>query len=209
MLGSNVAITRLATKLTLVSSEFASSNLSSWYLSALYARVTEIPKRFSLAIRFKLSVNFWSFANLGRAIAIHIPTIINNIKTAIPVVKDSSQFFPVIFKTAQTANIGAFINNCKPITINVCTWVTSFVERVIKLAVEKLFISSIEKSWTLSYNLDLSVAEKFEAIFAASAATITDAIKLPKAQRSIHPPAVKISLISLPCVWTSLVISLM
>ncbi|MNC15499.1 hypothetical protein D3C75_633210 [compost metagenome] len=74
----------------------------------------------------------------------------------------------------------------------------SFVERVIRLAVEKLLISSMEKDWTLLKSLDRSLAEKLAAILAAIPATIMEVARLPSAQSSIQPPVAIISVISLP-----------
>ncbi|MNO33421.1 hypothetical protein D3C76_234310 [compost metagenome] len=125
-----------------------------------------------------------------------------------PVVSDHSQLLPVILSSAHTARIGAFTSNCNPMTISICTWVISFVERVIRLAVEKLLISSMEKDCTLSNSLERSREEKLAAIRAAMPATTIEVARLPSAQSSIQPPVAMISLISLPGVWTSRVISL-
>ena len=48
-----------------------------------------------------------------------------------------SHCLSAILQIAQTAMIGAMISICSPSTISICTWVTSLVERVIRLAVEK------------------------------------------------------------------------
>ena len=65
----------------------------------------------------------------------------------------------------------------------------------------------MEKLCTLSNSLARRIAPKLAATLAASVATITDEIRLPRAQSSILPPAISISRISLPCVCTSAVIS--
>ena len=84
---------------------------------------------------------------------------------------------------------------------------TSLVERVIRLAVENLPISSIENPWTLLKSFALNTAEKSEAILEEIIATTTVAARLPNAQSSIFPPAAIISAILLPSVWTSDVMS--
>ncbi|MNZ75406.1 hypothetical protein D3C78_938820 [compost metagenome] len=171
--------------------------------------MTRRPLRFSLDTRFRLSVSSCSFLNLGRTSTIQTATITTSNATAAPVVRVHSQLLPEILSIAHTARMGAFTSSCKPITISICTCVMSFVERVIRLAVEKLLISSIEKDCTLSNNLERNLADKSAAILAAMPATTTEVARLPRAQSSIQPPATRISFISLPGVWISRVISLM
>ena len=65
-------------------------------------------------------------------------------------------------------------------TINVCTCITSFVERVMRLGVEKRPISSIEKDCTLPKSLARTVPPNPVAIRAAHTAVATDASKLPR-----------------------------
>ncbi|MNL62068.1 hypothetical protein D3C87_1860550 [compost metagenome] len=66
----------------------------------------------------------------------------------------------------------------------------------------------MEKDCTLSNSLERSREEKLAAIRAAMPATTIEVARLPSAQSSIQPPVAMISLISLPGVWTSRVISL-
>ncbi|MNE27393.1 hypothetical protein D3C80_1208010 [compost metagenome] len=127
-----------------------------------------------------------------------MPTMTIRTPTAVPVASDHCQLFPVILRMAQTASRGALISSCRPITISICTWVISLVERVIRLAVEKLLISSIEKDCTLLNSLERTLAEKLAAIFAAIPATMMEVARLPSAQSSIQPPVAAISDISLP-----------
>ena len=79
--------------------------------------------------------------------------------TVIAVASDHCHALPAIFITAHTAMVGALITTCSDMTMSICTCVTSFVERVIRLAVEKAFISSREKLSTL---LNISALSRFE-----------------------------------------------
>ena len=97
--------------------------------------------------------------------------------------------------------------DCRPRTISICTCVTSLVVRVMRLAVEKRPISSMENDCTLENSFLRRVAPKFVATRAASTATPTDESRLPSAHRSIFPPASRMLLTRLPSVWTSVVIS--
>ena len=165
MPGDIIAITLLATRLFSVSSSFAAANFSSWYFSALYACTTRMPVRCSLMILFSLSVIPCTFLNLGTANISDDASITTSMNTAAAVAADHCQLFPDIFITAHTASIGALIIACSPMDTNVCTWVISLVVRFIRLAVENLFISAIEKDSVLSKTSPLSV-------FASPAATM-------------------------------------
>ena len=70
--------------------------------------------------------------------------------TAHAVTTDHFQFLPKILTIAQTARTGAFTTTCSPMEMTICTCVMSFVVRVMRLAVENLLISSMEKLSTLS-----------------------------------------------------------
>ena len=126
----------------------------------------------------------------------------NNAPTATAVVVVHCQLLPEIFTIAQTAKIGALISTCRPITTIVWICVISFVERVIKLAVENLLISAIENDSTLLNSIERKRAVNDAAMRAAKKPTTNDATKLPNAQRSIKPPASQIWLIVLPSVCT-------
>ena len=76
----------------------------------------------------------------------------------------------------------------------------SFVVRVIRLGVENLFISSIEKDITRSYTLPLSLLDRPAASLEKKKPTQNAAAKLPKAQPIIFAPASSMSPISLPSV---------
>ena len=126
--------------------------------------------------------------------------------TAIPVASDHSNPFPAILVTAHTAMMGAFRIIIKPIVISIWTCVISFVERVIRLSVEKRLISSIEKDSTLRNSWPRRCLEKPAARIAAKYPTITADIRLPSVHSSIMPPASQMALISLPGVCVSRVI---
>ena len=186
---------------------FALSNFSSWYCSALNALTTLIPVRFSRVTPFNLSINFCTFLNLGNTITIIIAIVVINIATATAVIALHCQLLFNIFVIAHIAVIGAFINSCNPIAINISICVISFVVLVIKLLVENCFTSCIAKSSTLLNNFFLIVFEKFDDILDVIYPVITAATKLPSAHVSIYPPFTRISFIWLPSVCTSFVIS--
>ena len=87
--------------------------------------------------------------NLGSVIEVIIKISVTRATTATPVLAVHCQLFPTIFVMAQTAITGALMISCSPMVISICTWVTSLVERVIRLGVEKPLISSMEKLSTL------------------------------------------------------------
>ena len=139
-----------------VSSVFPTSNLFSWYPSALKALTTLIPVRFSRVSSFILSIIFWTFLNLGSTNATRRETQDIRTKTAIPVSALHCQFLFKILITAQTAVIGDLIKSCNPIDISIWTFVMSFVVLVIKLLVENFLISCIPKFSTFSNNFFLT-----------------------------------------------------
>ena len=186
---------------------FTSSNLSSWYFSALNALTTLIPVRFSLVTSFILSINFWTILNLGITIDINTTITDSKITTPTAVKELHCQLLFKIFVIAQIAVIGAFILNCNPIAITIWIWVISFVVLVIKLLVENCFTSLIPKFPTLLNNFFLTFIENVADIPDAIYPTIIADTKLPKAHANIYPPFFTISDISLPCVCTSIVIS--
>ena len=144
---------------------------------------------------------------MGMAIATQISTTSSRMTTATPVLKVHCQLLPAILAMAQTAVMGAFRSTCSPMTIRICTCMTSLVERVIRLAVENFPISAMVKDCTLLKRRERRLEEKLAAIRAAQMTVHTDAPKLMRAQPSIFPPAVRMSAIALPSVWTSVVIS--
>ena len=87
--------------------------------------------------------------------------------TAMPVASDHCHALPAIFVIAHTAMAGALMTTCMERTMSICTCTTSFVERVMRLAVEKEFISSIEKDSTLSNIAARSLLEKLAAMLDA------------------------------------------
>src|SRR5699024_327566 len=129
---------------------------------------------------------------------IDTPIIINKIRPAMIVEKVQAHSVLDIRKIAQEAIIGARINICKPITKNTWICVISFVERVIRLALENPLISSTDKDKTLLKSNALKLAAKLAKMFAIRIATNTERIKLPKAAKSIKLPTDKIRLRSLP-----------
>ncbi len=118
------------------------ANISSSYTTIAVPNPL-IRSEFSLVTRFKLSVRLCSFLNFGSATATQTPTKLSSTTTATPVEAVHCQFFVEILHSAHTAIIGALSKTSKPITISICTCVISFVERVIKLAVEKLLRRNI------------------------------------------------------------------
>src|SRR5699024_5612823 len=136
--------------------------------------------------------------NLGITKYIETPIKTNNIKTAIIVENVHAHCVFEIRISAQMAMIGARTSIRSPMTKNTRIWVTSLVERLIKLALEKLLISSMDKEMTLLNSKSRSVAEKFAEVSATNIATITERNKLPKAAKSIKLPTDKISFNSLP-----------
>ena len=56
------------------------------------------------------------------------------------------------------------MTTCIDMTMSICTCTTSFVERVMRLAVEKEFISSMENDSTLSNIAARSLLEKLAAM---------------------------------------------
>ena len=107
------------------------------------------PVRFSLVIRLISSVSTCNFLNFGMAMRMQVPTIKSSTTTATPVANVHCQLFPMILAMAQTAVIGAFSKTCSPMTTNICTCITSLVERVMRLAVENCPISPMVKDCTL------------------------------------------------------------
>ena len=129
------------------------------------------------------------------------------ISTVTPVARDHSRPFPAILVTAQITMIGALTIIWSPIVINICTWVMSLVERVIRLSVEKRLISSIENESTREKSWLRIRWENEAAMRAAKNPTMIAETTLPSAQSSILPPASQISPIALPGVCVSRVIS--
>ena len=109
--------------------------------------------------------------------------------TAIAVAIDHSQFLSRILVIAHTAIMGARIITCNPMATVICICDMSLVERVIRLDVEKLFISSSEKDCTLSNSSSRSLFERDVAIHADMQPTATDSSRLPNAHASIIRPS--------------------
>ena len=121
------------------------ANLFSSNFSALNARTTLIPLKFSSVTPLTLSINFCTISNLGNTIIKSIPIVINKINTHTPVKILHSRDLLTILVIAHTAIIGALINICNPIAINISNWVISFVVLVIKLLTLNFFISAVLK----------------------------------------------------------------
>ena len=105
-----------------------------------------------------------------------------------------------IFTIAHTARMGAFTIICSPIEMSICTCVMSLVVRVIRLAVEKRLISSIEKLSTLSNTCPRRRNATADAMRAAKYPTMTELAALPSAQASMMPPCFQISPIGMPVI---------
>ena len=96
-----------------------------------------------------------------------------------------SRLLPNILVMAQVAVIGAFIINWRPIPISISTWVISLVVLVIRLLVEKFFISLVSKLSTFLKIASLTLNEKEAAIPEIKYPTIPALSRLPKAHNSI------------------------
>ena len=118
-----------------------------------------------------------------------MPMVVSTTITATAVAMDHSQFFPAIFATAHTAMIGALMKIISPIAVAICICVMSLVDLVIRLAVENLFISALEKDCTFPYCSPRSVFARDAAMYAAMNPIPMDMTRLPKAHRIIMPPS--------------------
>ena len=107
--------------------------------------MTLIPSRFSRVLRLTISVNHWTLRYLIPA-KCRVPIIMKS-NTAIPaaVTRVHSMEELEILRSPHTAMMGAFITAWSPLAMKFCTWVTSFVERVMRLAAVKRLISSTER----------------------------------------------------------------
>ncbi len=108
-----------------------------------------MPVRFSRATRLMSSVRRCIALNFGITSAMRMPTAHSSTTTAMPVVSVHSKPSPAILHTAHTAMIGDLMSICRPIVMNIWICVTSFVERVMRLAVEKRCISDGPNDSTL------------------------------------------------------------
>ena len=207
--GIMMAMERLVNSWISVSSLLASVNLSSWYSSALYARTTRKPVRFSRATRLMLSVRRCMALNFGMTKLMITPITASSTATAMPVANVHSRPLFAILHTAHTAMIGALISIIRPMVTNIWICVMSFVERVMSDAVEKRFISAGPKLSTFLNSSErrrwLNDAPTRAAMKPVTTAHATD----PSETSSILPPAIQMSLISLPGVSTSCVMSAM
>ncbi len=83
---------------------------------------------------------------------------------------------------------GALMTTCMPMAKAIWTWVTSFVERVMRLARENLPVSALEKAPTLSNCILRRRCESEAAMYAATAPTIIAARRLPNAAATMGHP---------------------
>ena len=93
-----------------------------------------------------------------------------------------------------------------PIAVVIWICVMSLVERVMRLEVENLFISSRENDCTLAYSRSLRRLEKDVAIHAARPPTTIETTRLPNAHRSIIPPSLYTTSMSVSGLTISVVI---
>ena len=113
--------------------------------------------------------------------------------TATAVAADHCQLRATTLQIAQTARMGALIMTCRPIEMTICTCWMSLVVRVIRLAVEKRLISSIEYPCTRSNTRERRRKDTAAAMRATKKPTTTEETALPSAQASISPPFFQIS----------------
>ena len=123
-----------------------------------------MPLRFSLAAWFSASCSHWILRNFGKVSTIAIARKPTSSTMAMPVASDHCHALPAIFVIAHMAIAGALMTTCMDRTMSICTCTTSFVERVMRLAVEKEFISSMENDSTLSNIAARSLLEKLAAM---------------------------------------------
>ncbi len=137
---------------------------------------------------FRSSIIVCTFLTFGSA-KINNTSIVIKIKpTLTAVAADHCQFLSRILKIAHVAKIGALIITCKPVATVLSIWFVSLVALVIKLAVENLLISAIEKDVTLLNNFSLIVFAKLTAILAAKKPTTIADIALASAIAIIIKP---------------------
>ena len=126
-----------------------------------------------------------------------------------PVAAVHSTPLPAILAIAHTAMIGDCTSMSRPMVRNIWIWVTSLVERVIRLAVEKRFSSSGPKDSTRRNCMERRRWVKDAETRAVMKPTATVVSMAPSATASILPPATHTSCISLFGVSTSRVMSAM
>ena len=136
-----------------------------------------------------------------------MPTAHSSTTTAMPVVSVHSNPSPAILHTAHTAMIGDLMSICRPIVMNIWICVTSFVERVMRLAVEKRCISDGPNDSTLRNSSERRRWPNEAATRAAKYPVMTAQTSEPNETSSILPPEIQMSRIWLPGVSTSRVIS--
>ena len=160
MMNMSIGIANVMTLLTnnvfFVRSLFASSNLSSSRSSLPNALITGIPVSISLDTRFTLSTSVCITLNFGMAMTISVPMRITT--AAIPM--NITQPIPAPFSATLTIppieSIGAYRTILSIITVTICICWTSFVDLVIRDAVENLLISASENAITLLNTFSLS-----------------------------------------------------
>ena len=145
--------------------------------------------------------------NFGITTRVSITTKTTITATPIIVIVVSSLLLPDIFIIAPPAIIGAVMSRRKPIVINMSICCTSFVHRVMRLAVLNLLISSSEKDSTLSKIFLRSIAPKPAAMRAAIKLVTTVQSRLPKDMPIILKPACQTCSIVLPGIVMSAMIS--
>ena len=182
-------IVRFVKSIADVRSLLALSKRSSSYFSRLKARITGRPVSISLATRFSLSTSFCISLNLGIAIFIRISTTARITITARAIIHAIPVPVVSTINTPPMPRIGAYITILSSITITICICCISFVLLVIRLAVENLSISALEKLTTLLKTPALRSLPTFAAVVAAKKPTVTDTAIIRSAISSIFPPA--------------------
>ena len=141
-------ITRFTNNDVFVRSLFALSKRSSSNFSLPNARITGIPVRISLDTRLTRSTRSCMILNFGSAIAINTPRTTRMPATATTITHPMLAPLSTTFMIPPTARTGAYKTMRSNITVTIWICWTSFVERVIRDAVDNRLISASENEIT-------------------------------------------------------------
>ena len=131
--------------------------------------------------------------NLGLATRKTVIIISSSATTATPVASDSSRLLLTTRTTAEIAMTGAIMPNFNTIIIVCCICMTSFVVRVIKLAVLNFSISSMLKEFTFLKIFERRVRASLLVMWLAIRLLNSLQTKPPATTNSISPPVRRIS----------------
>ena len=150
--------------------------------------MTLMPSRFSRVLRLTASVNHCTLRYLMPAKwrVANIMTASTAIPPAVTAVHSMEEW--EILMSPQTAMIGALMTACSPLAMKFCTWVTSLVERVMRLAAVKRLMSSTERDCTVSNSIRRMFLPARADTLASTNPAAKDTSRLPKARMSISVP---------------------